>query len=451
MIPLIAFQNRSLNGPVMKPDDFDLAFSMKVREVVEKYDIKRSSDEIVADESTGDAVFKAGVDVLADVGLYHLNTQRVVEFEKDEILEFARERYENPGEAVFGKGDDEMTIAYRTADSDVPPVLYSGIGGAITEKEFVPLLTAFAGERKIKGLGISGGITKVGDIEPKAGTLSEIHCGLWEQEQLQKVLEDVGRPDMNLGLLCTVSSIGATMQCMGKGFRGPHNTQIGVHVLPEQKVDWDRFLLAHFCWDRGIHPWQSAMSLIGGLCRNGADAAVGMVANVLGQMSYANGPTCSLFPTHMDGTWGTRESMWAVSAAMRASERNIRIAIGSGTVASYQWTGTYTGMIQQAAQALAYTASGCTYSWLGGASPFECVMCGEGMEAAAAMGPEKAKALAMTLMDRIDELVQQEKPRPNICTFPEVYDIETVEPKPEYQADLDRARKELVEFGVLEA
>ncbi|MCP4633514.1 MAG: monomethylamine:corrinoid methyltransferase, partial [candidate division Zixibacteria bacterium] len=65
MIPLIAFQNRSLNGPVMKPDDFDLAFSMKVREVVEKYDIKRSSDEFVADESTGDAVFKAGVDVLA--------------------------------------------------------------------------------------------------------------------------------------------------------------------------------------------------------------------------------------------------------------------------------------------------------------------------------------------------------------------------------------------------
>ena len=80
MIPLIDFQNRSLNGPVMKPDDFDLEFAMKVREVVEKYDIKRFPEELVADESTGDAVFKAGVEVLAEVGLYHLNTQRVVRY-----------------------------------------------------------------------------------------------------------------------------------------------------------------------------------------------------------------------------------------------------------------------------------------------------------------------------------------------------------------------------------
>ncbi len=448
MIPLIDFQKRSLNGPVMKPDDFDLGFSMKVREVVEKYDIKRSPEEIVADESVGDAVFKAGVDVLADVGLYHFNTQRVVRYTEEEILEFVRERYDNPGEATFGKGPDEMTIAYRTADSKQPAVLYSGIGGAITEDEFLPLLKSFAGERRIKGLGISGGITKVGDVEPKAGTLSEIHCGLWEQEQLQRILEEVGRPDMNLGLLCTVSTVGATMQCLDRGFRGPHNTQIGVHIIPEQKIDWDRLRLAHFCRDRGIVPWQSAMSLIGGLCRNGADAAVGMMANVLGQMSYAKGPTCSLFPAHLDGTWSTRESIWAVSAAMRASERNIRIAIGSGTVASYQWTGTFLGMIQQAAQALAYTASGFSYSWLGGASPFEAVMCGEAMEAAAAMGPEKAKALAMTVMDRIDELIKEEKPRPAICTFKDVYDLETVEPKPGYQSDLDRARKELERLGV---
>jgi len=311
------------------------------------------------------------------------------------------------------------------------------------------MLKAFASERKIKGLGISGGITKVGDIEPKAGTLSEIHCGLWEQEQLQRRLEDIGRPDMNLGLLCTVSTVGATMQCVGRGFRGPHNTQIGVHIIPEQKIDWSRLLLAHFCRERGVHPWQSAMSLLGGLCRNGPDTAVGMMANVLGQMSYANGPICSLFPTHLDGTWSTRDSIWAVSAAMRASERNIRIAIGSGTVASYQWTGTYTGMIQQAVQALAYTASGCSYSWLGGASPFEAVMCGEAMEAAAAMGPAKATELAKTVMDRVDELLQQEKPRPAICTFSDVYDLDEVEPKPEYQADLDRARKELTELGVL--
>jgi methylamine--corrinoid protein Co-methyltransferase len=87
MIPLIDFQDRSLKGPVMKADKFDLAFAMKVREVVEKYNIKYTPEEMLAEESIGDAVFQAGVDVLEAVGLYHLGTQRVIKFTREEILE----------------------------------------------------------------------------------------------------------------------------------------------------------------------------------------------------------------------------------------------------------------------------------------------------------------------------------------------------------------------------
>lgn len=250
MISLMDIHERSLKGTVMKPDDFDLVFSMKVREVVEKYNVKYNPDQLVADDTTGDSVFMAGVEVLADVGLYHLNTNRVIKFTKDEVLELAEQRMRNPGKAVFGKGPDKMTIQYRTKDDTRPPTLYVGVAGAITEEEFEPMMTKFVEEKRIEGLGISRGIVKVGDIEPKAGTLSEIYCGLWEQEQLKKVVEAAGRPGMNLGLLCTASTAGATMQCLDRGFRGPHNTQIGVHVIPEQKIDWDRLILSHFCKDR---------------------------------------------------------------------------------------------------------------------------------------------------------------------------------------------------------
>ena len=431
----------------MKADKFDLAFAMKVREVVEKYNIKYTPEKMLAEESIGDAVFQAGVDVLEAVGLYHLGTQRVIKFTREEILELARERYDDPGKATFGKDADEMTIAYRTGDSPQAPILYAGMGGVIMEEEFVPVMTAFAREKRIEGMGISGGIAKVGELEPKVGTLSEVYCGIWEQEMLQKVVEEVGRPNMNLGLLCTVSSIGATMHCLHRGFRGPHNTQIGVHVIPEQKIDWDRLLLAFFCADRGIVPWQSAMSLIGGLCRDGADAAVGMTANVLGHMSYAGGPMCSLFPTHMDGTWSTRESIWAVSAAMRASDRNIRLAIGSGVAGSYQWTGTFVGVLQQAVQALVYTASGFSYSWLAGASPLEAVLTGELMDEATSRGPQWAGELAERIMDSIDERVGKEIPRDNLVTFKEIYDLKSIEPKPDYLSILDRAKEELIRVG----
>ena len=38
MIPIIDFQERSLSGPVKKTDEFDLEFSMKVRELVTKHE-----------------------------------------------------------------------------------------------------------------------------------------------------------------------------------------------------------------------------------------------------------------------------------------------------------------------------------------------------------------------------------------------------------------------------
>jgi len=86
------FQARSLTGPVMKAEDFDIEFAVKLRELVAKYDIKYLPEEFIIDDKMADAVFHAGVELLADIGLYHLGTQRVVRFTKAEILELAQAR-----------------------------------------------------------------------------------------------------------------------------------------------------------------------------------------------------------------------------------------------------------------------------------------------------------------------------------------------------------------------
>jgi methylamine--corrinoid protein Co-methyltransferase len=447
MIPLFDFQRRSLTGPVMKTDDFDIGFSMKLRELVKKHKIEYKPEELIVDDETADAIFHAAVELLAEIGLYNLSTLRVVQYSQEEIFAFAEERKQNPGKAVFGLGEDEMTIAFRKGSDPRPPTLYIGIAGAIEEEEFVPLATAFTREKKIKGMGISGGICKVGDIEPRAGTLSEIHCALWEQQKLQEVLESVGRPGMNLGLLCTASTVAGTMQVIESSFRGPHNTQIGVHVLPEQKIDWDRLLLANFCQSKGIVPWQSAMTLIGGLCRNGADGAVSLVASMLAHMSYAHGPMCSVFPTNIDGSWGTRPTIWAAAAAMRASERNIRLATGSGTVGSYSWAGTHVGVLQSAAMALVYTASGFSYSWLS-ASPLEVLLMDEIMSIATKMEREAVQELANIILTKIDALQETEAPRQEMLKFKDIYDLETIQPRPEHQQMLDQAKEDLIKLGV---
>ena len=120
MIPILDFQERALAGPVMKATDFDIAFSKALRELVNTYEIRYDPNDIVVDDKTADAVFQAGVALLAEVGLYHLDTQRVVQLSREEILEIAREYRENPPEPVFGRGEE--TRGQHAVEDAVPMV-----------------------------------------------------------------------------------------------------------------------------------------------------------------------------------------------------------------------------------------------------------------------------------------------------------------------------------------
>ena len=448
MIPILDFEKRSLRGKVMKAQEFDLAFAMKVRELVERHRISFDPDRLIVDDETADAVFSAGVDLLVEIGLYQMDTQRVIEYTREEVLALAAERMAQPARVTLGRGDDEMTIAYRTADDPRSPSLYVGAAGEISEEEFVPVMTCLAREKRIEGMGIAGGITRVGEVVPRAGALTEVYCGLWEQARLREVLEAVGRPGMSLGLLCTVSTASATMACIDGEFRGPHNTHIGVHIMPEQKINWERLLLAQFCEERDIVPWQSAMSMIGVLCRDGAEAAVGMVANILGQLSYAHGPICSVFPNHRDGTWATPACIWAISAAARASERNIGLAIGGGVVGSIEWAGTPIAILQQAAQCLTHTKSGLAYVWLAGPVVHEILRSADLMELACRLSRDDAMELVRKILARIDELAPDFERSTRTPTFRDFHDLETLEPLEKHLATSEQAREELARLGV---
>jgi len=41
----------------MKADEFEMSLAMKVREIVEKYQIKANYEQLIVDDKTADAVF----------------------------------------------------------------------------------------------------------------------------------------------------------------------------------------------------------------------------------------------------------------------------------------------------------------------------------------------------------------------------------------------------------
>jgi len=445
MIPIMDFERRSATGPVMKVQDFEFGFAMKVRDLVAKYEINYSPEQLVVDDATADAVFAAGVELLADVGLYHMETQRVITYTKEEIQQIAQETKQKPGAVTFGRGEDEMTLRHRTGKDTWAPTLCAGAPAVAHEGWFVPYVQSFAQEDRVVGIGVAPNLPVLGDVLPNAGTLSEVYVGTWEQRALKEALYRAGRPNMNLGLLSTVTTVGGTMAMIAEGLREPYNTQIGIQILPEQKLDWSRLLLAQFCQQRGIEPWQSSMSCIGGFCRDAAETAVGMVANALGQLSYAHGTTLSYFPTHLDGSWATRGSHWAFSAAARATERNMKLAVGTSISGDVKTWRTPVTLWQSAAVVAVYVASGLSYAWIAGHTGLEARLIDEMMRACVGLSPDEANELAQKSMVSVDEMLPTvEKQVP----FPEAYDLKTVHPKPQYEAGMLRAQEALARLGV---
>jgi hypothetical protein len=100
---------------------------------------------------------------------------------------------------------------------------------------------------------------------------------------------------------------------------------------------------------------------------------------------------------------------------------------------------------QAAAVTTVSVASGMSYAWIAGHTGLEARLIDEIMEVTAAMSADRANELAQKIMGKVDELLPSAKKQ---LPFPEAYDLETVQPKPEYEASLLRVKDELAKMGM---
>lgn len=451
MIPILEFENRSLSGPLMKVDEFELNLTKKVRQILKKYEIKHDPNNIIVDDQTADAIFKAGVEMLAEVGVYNIDTQRVIQWTTEEIQEMVTDYKENPRVLTLGKGKDTMTIKPRTGKDTWAPVLWTGAWPIFDQKTFIPFIRAFAQEKDVAGLSMAGGIGVVDGVTSNKGRPSEIYCSVWEAKAQTEALRRAGRPDMARGMIPTATSLGAILASFGPEMLEPWNAMVGIHIMPEQKLDFERLNIAYQLEQMGVVPWTSAMSLVGGLCGGAEGAAVGAIANVLAQLSYAHGSESNLTFNNMNGRIIDRETLWAHSAAYRAIERNLGLVVGTACVDSSQLRSYEEGIIGGVMAAMVITASGAAFNWYGGTTPLTCRIHAEVMRNIAGMDSAKVNEMLQKLSKKIDEIVK--KGSEKMLTFgdillPAVYDLTTLKPKSEYLDAIKSSVESLKECGV---
>ncbi len=451
MLTLLDFQERSLNGPVMKMDDFDVNIAKKSRQIVKKYaQIKYNPEELIVNDETADAVFQAAIEFSVATGVLNIDTQRIVNWSKEELEEVAQWYRENPTSRNFGRGKDEHTVRPRTGQDTRPPVTWTSNSGVIPEEWFIPYLQSTAQEEVVQGLGIAGGLAAIQGRPPKAGTPSEILAGLHESELQMEALRRAGRPHLHLGLIPTVSTTAATAAVLAQGLRGSHNSMIGIHIVPEQKIDWERLNLITLCQELGISPWVSAMSVLGGLTGGPVGVAIAVTANFIEQLSLSRGKLGSIYVNDMRGRNSHREALWAYSAAMRAVERNIGVATGTGAGDSSACFSVEESILRGVTVAAAVTASGCAYNWGAGNTGIVARIQHEVMKNIAGMSREKVNSILNALSAKLEEMDKAGgDPLPfGTLIFPNLYDVETLKPKPAYVTQCKNVVEILAAQGV---
>jgi len=139
MLDLIDVFERADTGLLMSDIDYYMKrFVPKLSEIVDRYRIKWDRQTIVnSDDDLADRVFQAGVDLIVEAGAYCPDTNRVMEFSREEILRAAEQA---PKAARFGEGREAKTMYGRNVDEDSVPWIHVG-GGIYTTKEQIYLDT----------------------------------------------------------------------------------------------------------------------------------------------------------------------------------------------------------------------------------------------------------------------------------------------------------------------
>ncbi|MBI4334311.1 MAG: monomethylamine:corrinoid methyltransferase [Chloroflexi bacterium] len=450
------FIRRSLDGPVMRELDFDLRLGRELRRLTSEYSIRFNPDEIICDDALSDAIWQAALELLERAGIYNIDTNRVILLGREEVKAAAARA---PKEFVLGEGKDAVTIKARAHDSKVPPTIMAIPARASHQKGPTDAFLTKMLEAHSADSGRLGDLARqlrseLEGVPYLAETPGEMIWARAIARWQRATAEALGKPGMWLGNT-QVSSPPAVLACyMGEGLLNRFNSYIGVSLMPELKLDWDRLRLSYAAETMGVYRFCSADPILGGYCRNNEEAAVAAVATLLAYMAYVPvKKTVNTNVVDLHGNMNTRGPLQASSAARRAIERNLAIPLHA-TQHTKNGLGTSMSLYELAAQVLAQTGSAMAWAGRG-------YICGPGPDGeyrtdldwrfvsrisggVSGLSREKTNELLLKLL-RICEsqdIVDEGKP------FTHYYDIKTLTPSRELIVLNDRVLEELRNLGM---
>jgi len=146
---------KALDGPIMKEQDFDRKFMMATMKLVKESGVKYDRENPVpSDDNAADRIFAAAKKLVEEVGVYCLDTARVMEFTEKEIEEAVRNA---PGHVKAGQGADRKYFGMRMPDENKWPWFQVGSGIVSSKPAYAAnIVEGYAGNENRSGCPAAG-------------------------------------------------------------------------------------------------------------------------------------------------------------------------------------------------------------------------------------------------------------------------------------------------------
>lgn len=454
LLSFLEILRRAESGPVCEAKQWDTLISRKVRSIIEERGLKGRYDPqnpINVSDSVADDFFEAGFDLALDVGMYCLDTERVIKFDEEEIREVLGEPVYS---IVLGKRPDEAFLRARKPEDPTPPTPFFGpLGMTIDEDVWIPLHQSTAQYRVIDGL-VPGSLGTIYGIEIAARTPIETLAGMYEAVLTKEAVRRAGRPNMALtGVETSPSEYG---HFGGYGVPGGYGTTDVNIVLAVSELKTHYTLLhkvAHIL-NLGAPIYSGHRSMIGGFPGPPEGAAVVAVAAAILLMlvHQATMPGGSTFDTRYCCNT-SREAVWADSVSGQAQSRHITRPL-EGVFSPLAGPCTEMLLYESAAIGLSVVVSGRSLLWgvrsAGGAhknhsTGLENKFAAEVAKAAAGMKRSEANEIVKKILPKYETKLRNAPPGKS---FLECYDPVKMRPSREWAEIYNSVRKEITDWGI---
>jgi methylamine--corrinoid protein Co-methyltransferase len=448
-------------GAMMNVKEFDMKIFNVASRLVKEYDIRYDPGTLVpSDDSLADDVWKAGVELFDEVGVYCMSSRRVIKFDESEVKEALKDVR---GEVEIGEGSERRLVTRRGIGGSKPPTV---IGGVIESdfpegENFVKLYQSIAQEPLIDGLYVGPPLHTAEGRTVRMGSPLDMHLGRCMAAWAREAVWRAGRPGLHFVSACP-SAIADIAGCnQENGTRRSDGLMIS--LTAELKTDYEALAKVAFALDYGCIKGTHGGAIIGGWAGGPEGAAIVSIADFLAAvMVYQHGigpvygdhgltrcpgalPISSINP----GMWGTELTGQAIARNYKGvNGRFFLTAAGPGTGMQFR---------EIAALCIAGMASGRDLFCGGGVRRFKVKpMLGSALEnrfhaevgyAAAGLNREDANELVKQIVGKYEKEITKDG-GPWGYTFGEIYDLKTLTPKKRFLELYDKVKKELEDLGL---